>query len=334
MKLVTLRINKKDSIIKFYSKKKGALSNTIKYFNKMIIHPSIKQVYSIYIVNDKYFYNNIISLNNISHLNMHTKTYLNFHNKDSVLIISRTDRSQISLYIFCNELLEKEDNSNRIFLSLAKTYFLCRGFVPFHASACSKNGHSIVLLGNPGAGKTTTLLNLIINNQYDYVCNSELYICVNKGDLIGISLPKGITIRKPILEIFPTIDLRNSINENTIDTKKLLIKYNNIKFMFNCNTISYFHVNHIFWVQFNSNIFESKIKKLSLKKTNYIINFIYNSKLEYEPLLKILILKNPIIKKCNDLILSKIINEYSVSILEQGIDSNQNKIDKINNFIS
>lgn len=74
------------------------------------------------------------------------------------------------------------------------------GFVPYHASSIAFNNTAIVLLGNAGIGKTTTVLNLI-KEGYTFLGDDKVLI---KNNLV-YSFPKPINITCHSLTLIQSI---------------------------------------------------------------------------------------------------------------------------------
>lgn len=78
------------------------------------------------------------------------------------------------------------------------------GMVTCHSACVSKNGKAILLLGDAGAGKTSTALNLCLKNGYSLISNDKTVIGIKDGSLYAFDGTKYLNLRyKSIKENLP-----------------------------------------------------------------------------------------------------------------------------------
>ncbi len=90
-----------------------------------------------------------------------------------------------------------------------------KGFFIIHSCAVEKDGNIYLLTGNKGAGKTTSLLNLL-DRHYNIVSNDRVFLGYHDNTLKCLTWPGAVAISTDVVKQFPDFisilkDLDNSI---------------------------------------------------------------------------------------------------------------------------
>jgi hypothetical protein len=89
--------------------------------------------------------------------------------------------------------------------NLVKLLFVERGWVPLHAAACTWDGVGICILGGKFAGKTSTLLNLLVRPGARLVTNDNLFLRDGGSVLEGCGFPNKAGLRIGVLVAYPRL---------------------------------------------------------------------------------------------------------------------------------
>jgi hypothetical protein len=91
----------------------------------------------------------------------------------------------------------------RILREIASQRMLAAGWVPMHAAAVTSEDRSILILGERRAGKSTLMLQLLLEHECDFLANDRVWIDVSSPDGPQVySIPCIINIRASSLALF------------------------------------------------------------------------------------------------------------------------------------
>lgn len=128
----------------------------------------------------------------------------------------------------------------RLIRELIKLTLIENGWVLFHAACTETNNNGIAITGNKYAGKTTTLMNFLLNGEHSCVSNDKIAIKQNGNEIDIVGFPVSAGIRLGTILMFPEIQKllkpKNSINKldnvlskedlkDFIDSKADVIKF-------------------------------------------------------------------------------------------------------------
>ena len=102
-------------------------------------------------------------------------------------------------------LADRQKTVKRSLRNMMKLLFLERGWLPFHAAACTWNGVGICILGGKFAGKTSTLLNLLSRPGARFVSNDNLFLRDAGTHLEGCGFPNKAGVRIGALVAYPRL---------------------------------------------------------------------------------------------------------------------------------
>jgi hypothetical protein len=92
----------------------------------------------------------------------------------------------------------------RFLRSLIQNALLSRGAVCLHTSACEIAGHLVLLVGDKGAGKSSSLVLLCDRAGATYVANDDIYLSLSHG-LYATALPKRLRLRGRTILLSPRL---------------------------------------------------------------------------------------------------------------------------------
>ncbi len=119
-----------------------------------------------------------------------------------VLLESAIDpyQSAMDVILLASKLLERELNRHNIY--------------SVHASAVCKGGRSVVIIGQPGAGKSTTALNCcLLDNSVKYLGDNRITLN-NLSEVVGMSSSMSIR-RGSLFSEFGDFDLLRNMSRDT-----------------------------------------------------------------------------------------------------------------------
>lgn len=205
-----------------------------------------QQNFTIYIFIDNGKYKKI--LNNVN--NMKYKMKL-FKDRDGQVILDKDKNELIAFYTELNDnviqfIEEIIISIFGIFLTKQKYFFL-------HAACVEKNRNAVAIIGDRASGKTT-LLNVLMQNDFNFVCNSHLGIKDVNRKIEVIGAPSRVGMRVETLEkcmnanirkkIFLNTEFRKRFGKNAENNlksyrvKKFNIKVNELKKIYNIQIVS------------------------------------------------------------------------------------------------
>jgi hypothetical protein len=89
--------------------------------------------------------------------------------------------------------------------ALMKMLLIEKGWLPFHAACCTKNGQGICIVGDKLAGKTSTLINLLAKNGFHIVAIDKCLFYDAGTQLLACGLPGKVGIRPGTLLCHPPL---------------------------------------------------------------------------------------------------------------------------------
>lgn len=101
------------------------------------------------------------------------------------------------------------------------------GSAILHCACASKNDNGIIIMGEKGSGKTTTLLKLLLQYDAQFVTSDRGYIRINNGKLQLNGWPEPLNIGFGTLSGFSlnTLESHKSVKKGN---EKIILPYNNI----------------------------------------------------------------------------------------------------------
>ena len=212
-------------------------------------------MFDVYIYIDKNKYNNL--LRKINNLINYRNNIIFMKDREGIIVMNKNNNEIIVLY------QEKTDNIiqliGEIIISLFGIIMEKRGYLYLHSACVDKAGNGIAIIGARKTGKTT-LLSLLLQNKFDFVCNSHIG---KKKDVIAIGAPTRMGMR--VEKLF-------NLNESNIMEK--IIEHTEIKRRFGAD------IRH--------HLYNYKEKKFNIRVNE--IRKIYNVKLINKTILKIMLI--------------------------------------------
>lgn len=104
----------------------------------------------------------------------------------------------------CNPQLRRIQGAD-IIRALMRMLLIERGWLPFHAACCTKDGQGICITGDKFAGKTSTLINLLATNGFHLVATDKLLLYDGGTHLLACGLPLIAGIRPGTLLCHPPL---------------------------------------------------------------------------------------------------------------------------------
>lgn len=272
---VTLRIICEEKILKLLQKEFES------YYS--FSDETMKVLFDIYIYVDKDKFNNVLKIiKNIKN------DIICIRDRNGIILINNRKKEII---IFYPELTDNNIQLiGEIVISLFGMMLENKGYIFIHAACVEKNKKGICILGARRTGKTT-ILSTLLQNQFNFVCNSQLGIKDIKQKIKAIGLPTRIGMRVETLELLADEDIKQRIIQNSDiknrfgeDIDKNLINYKTKKFNIKVNELK-----RIYEIELKNNalikiiivpIYNPGIKHIQIKelKDEEIINLIYENK--------------------------------------------------------
>ena len=166
-----------------------------------------QQNFTIYIFVDGVKYEKIS--NNVN--NMKCKMKL-FKDRDGQIILDKDNNELIAFY---NEL---NDNViqfiEEIIISIFGIFLTKQKYFFLHAACVENNQNAVAIIGDRASGKTT-LLNVLMQNDFNFVCNSHLGIKDVNRKIEVIGAPSRVGMRVETLEKCMSSNIRKKIFLNT-----------------------------------------------------------------------------------------------------------------------
>lgn len=237
---IILKIVCKEEII-FYLKKEFS-----DYYEFIV--GNYKQDFTIYIYTEHTKYKRILKQFYYPNNNLKLKL---FKDRDGLIILDKNKHEIITFYDEIN------DNNiqfiEEIIISIFGIFLTKQNYFFVHAACVEKHGKSIAIVGDRATGKTT-LLNILLQNKFNFVCNSHLGIRDIGKNVQVIGYPSRMGMRVETMEKSTSTKIKNKIFSNTefrkrfgrnaeedlklYRNKKFNIKLNEIKDIYNVNLIS------------------------------------------------------------------------------------------------
>jgi hypothetical protein len=151
----------------------------------------------------------------------------------------------------------------RVVRNVLRWELFLQGAVFLHASCLAFRGNGIALLGDSRGGKTTMLLNLLQEGQWDYVTEDDLTIVPQAdGRLLALGWPGCVRVRRKMLAAFPSIlaarqkftHPANHMEENeNPDTGLIRIFPEELASIFGCKIVPETTLDAGVWLQWGDN---------------------------------------------------------------------------------
>lgn len=212
----------------------------------------------------------------ITELNISNKNLIYLKNRDGIIInISNND-----IFILYNKIT---DNLIQFIgeniISIFGLFFEQKGYLYFHAACVDKCSNGIAIIGERNSGKTT-LLNILLQNGFNFVSNSHLGIKTFDNNLVGLGSPSRIGIRlgtlKTVLNnttlqaIIRGTEFKHKFDINDIkhnlsfyESRKFNIKINELKEIYNINLINKTNIKFILIPVYMPELQHIQIKSLN-----------------------------------------------------------------------
>lgn len=131
-------------------------------------------------------YNYATSLNN------HIDIVCQNKDKHSIYYFYDKSRRNITILLPCNRVGKL--TLMRFARALIKLLLIEHGALPFHAACIVKNGYSICFIGAKLSGKTTTLINALLNCDCGFLSNDEALVNYTNNLIYGLPVSIGIRL--------------------------------------------------------------------------------------------------------------------------------------------
>lgn len=229
-----------------------------------------KRNFNIFIYIDTSRYKQILKKLYISNKNL---IYLKDRNG---IIVKKSNNDIFILYDKITDNLVQFIGENII--SIFGLYMEKRGYIYFHAACVEKDTTGIAIIGERNSGKTT-ILNILLQEGFNFVSNSHLGVKKYGNDLIGLGSPSRMGIRLGTLSSVLTNKNLKLIIENTefkykfsndiknnlslYNTKKFNIKINELKEIYKINLVNKTNIKFILVP-----IYMPEIEHLQIKELN------------------------------------------------------------------
>ena len=102
-------------------------------------------------------------------------------------------------------LRDRQKTVKRSLRNMMKLLFMERGWLPFHAAACTWNDTGICIIGGKFAGKTSTLVNLLAQPGARLVTNDNLFLRDGGARLEGCGFPNKAGLRIGAMVAYPRL---------------------------------------------------------------------------------------------------------------------------------
>jgi hypothetical protein len=124
--------------------------------------------------------------------------------REDVFLLLFTEERTIVLVTSGNLEVRREEGMQTL-RALNKWLLLEQGWIPMHSACAAKNGRTICVTGGKGAGKTSTLLNLMARNGCDLVAVDKFLIRDGGAGLEICGIPGKIGIRVGTAVVQPQV---------------------------------------------------------------------------------------------------------------------------------
>lgn len=165
---------------------------------------------------DVYIYVDENKFNNVSKKINNIKNDITcIRDRESIIMINK---QEMEIIIFYPKITENNIQLiGEIIISLFGLILESKGYIFMHASCVEKNKRGICILGARRTGKTT-ILNALLQDKFNFVCNSQLGMKNKENKIVAVGLPTRMGMRVETLD--------KLTNENI---KKRIIQYSDIK---------------------------------------------------------------------------------------------------------
>ena len=173
-----------------------------------------------------------------------------FKDRNSILMLDNEKKEIITFYEELNDNVVQF--TGEIIVSLFCMRLEENNYSFLHSACVEKNGKAIAIIGDRGSGKTT-ILNALLQQNFNFICNSHLGITNNGKGIVVDGTPTRMGVRISTLEKILRPEIKNKIMLNTefkarfgdctnvdlkrYSTKKFNIKLNEIKDIYNVHLI-------------------------------------------------------------------------------------------------
>lgn len=238
----------------------------------------IQQYFTIYLYADDVKYKKIS--NQFNHKIKFIK------DRDGLVLLNKENKEIVAFYNDINDNVIQF--IEEIIISLFGMFLTNQNYFFLHAACVEKAGKSIAIIGDRSSGKTT-LLNILLQNGYNFVCNSHLGIRDEEDIIKVIGSPSRMGMRVETLEKTTKTDVKEKIfsftefrkrfgmdaerNLRKIRSKKFNIKLNEIKNIYNVDLINSSILSLIIIPEYVEQLEHIKLRKIeeSSKKREIIL---------------------------------------------------------------
>lgn len=177
-----------------------------------------------------------------------------------------------TINVFMYKYDEKDrDFVKRIFTTTVIKTLQQKGYVIVHGACASLYGEGFIISGNKRAGKTTTLLNLLIRG-YDYVANDRVALKEDNGHFIVVGIPYSMGIILDDAKKY--FDVSNCKKVKDGDKEKVYLNNYDVSKVFNVKVNSVVKLNTILFPIYNKNT-----KTIKIKDEPNIVSYLGNDNL-------------------------------------------------------
>lgn len=237
---------------------------------------------TFYVYTDRIKYKKVSSTFVYKNNNHHIKF---IKDRNGIILLNKEKKEIIAFYNdITNNVIQFIEE---IIISIFGMFLTEQKYFFMHAACVEKEGKSIAIIGDRSSGKTT-ILNILMQNRYNFVCNSHLGMRDIKDEIQVIGSPSRLGMRVETIEKSMKSDVKQKIFLNTefrerfgrkaennlklYRTKKFNIKLNEIKEIYNVDLVSTSTLKLIIVPIYIEQLEHIKIKKMEEKlKKNEIL---------------------------------------------------------------
>lgn len=184
--------------------------------------------------------------------------------KDTTNNFITQDKDGITIY-FTEYNDQKKLFAKRIFTNSFLKALQKNGYIILHSAAISNDTGAILIIGDKGAGKTTTLLTLINKYNYNFISNDKIALKKLDNKYIVCGIPHSMGIIKEDLE---KLQIKNKYHF-FLEQDKCYIEIKDIKNVFQTKVIPYSSLNKIIFTKYTKGT-----KSLKTLPITEVINYL------------------------------------------------------------
>lgn len=214
----------------------------------------------------------------------HFKEMLFFKERESIIFVNCKKKEMIIFYDKINDNIIQF--IGEIVISIFGMMLEHRKYSFVHAACVEQNGNAIAIIGNRNSGKTT-ILNALLQENYNFICNSHLALRNNEDSIIVEGFPTRMGIRLETLNKIIKPEIREKIIEKTefksrfgdcssdnlknYSTKKFNIKVNQIKEIYKVQLVKRATLKLMIIPVYNTQFTSMRVKEMNGREKYEII---------------------------------------------------------------